>query len=360
MSNALRYFLEVAQYGSIRVAAEKLNVAPSAISRHVQNMEQELGLPLFERNARGVTLTEAGELYLQHARTVFLDRERVRLEIDDLKGLRRGHIRISTIDGIVAGPLSNATSSFRKLHPGVTIQLRSTGTEMVTKAVREGEADVGIAYQPTPVDGINIAVRIPDPLLLVVSPGHPLAKRSVVDVREVLDFPLALPEATFGIRKLINAACRSERIALKPDLETNSIEALRGFALSEAGVTTLHSWSISREVELGTLKGIPFRQPMLQQAWIEIYTQESRQLPTIIERFTEHLKKTFSELPAVQAYGSTRLSRTRGRKPARPAAHVQNQQERLRPAAPAIPQSRAKPLANPRSIAGQIKKRPRQ
>jgi DNA-binding transcriptional LysR family regulator len=290
----------VAQSGSIRVAAEKLNVAPSAISRHIQNLEQELGISMFERNARGVSLTEAGELYVRHARTVFLDRERVHLEIDDLKGLRRGHIRISTIDGIVAGPLSNATSSFRKLHPGVTIRLQSTSTEMVNKAVREGEADVGIAYQSTPVEGINIVLQLLDPLLLVVSPSHQLAGRSIIDVRESLDYPLALPESTFGIRMLINAACRAERIALKPNLETNSIEALRGFAMSGAGVTMLHGLSINREVELGILKGIPFRQSILQQAWIEISTQEGRQLPTIVERFTEHLKTTFSGLRTFQ------------------------------------------------------------
>ncbi|HET8721150.1 MAG TPA: LysR family transcriptional regulator, partial [Nitrospira sp.] len=300
MSNALRYFLQVAQCGSIRVAAEKLNVAPSAISRHIQNLEQELGLPVFERHARGVSLTEAGELYVRHARTVFLDRERVRLEIDDLKELRRGNIRISTIDGIVAGPLSNAMSSFRNLYPGITIRLQSTSTETVNKAVREGEADVGIAYQSTPVDGINIVLQLLDPLLLAVPPIHPLAGRGIVDLREALDYPLALPESTFGIRMLINAACRAERIALKPSLETNSIEALRGFALSGSGVTMLHGLSIRRELELGTLKGIPFRQPILQQAWIEISTQEGRQLPTIVERFTEHLKTNFSKLPAFQ------------------------------------------------------------
>jgi DNA-binding transcriptional LysR family regulator len=296
MSNALRYFLQVAQSGSIRVAAEKLNIAPSAISRHIRNLEEELGLNLFERNARGVSLTEAGELYTRHAKTVFMDRERVRLEIDDLKGLRRGHIRISTIDGIVAGPLSNATSSFRKLHPGVTIHLRSTGTEMVNKAVREGEADVGIAYQSTPVEGIKIVLRLLDPLLLVVSSKHHLAKRNSVDFREVIEYPLALPESTFGIRMLINSACRAERIALRPSLETNSIEALRGFALSGAGVTMLHGLSISREIELGMLKGILFRQPILQRAWIEISTQEGRRLPPIVESFTEHIRASFSKL----------------------------------------------------------------
>lgn len=299
MSNALRYFVQVAESGSIRVAAEKVNVAPSAISRHIQNLEQELGVPLFERNARGVSLTEAGELYLGHARTVFHDRERVRVEIDDLKGLRRGHIRIVTIDGIVGGPLSKAIWCFRKLHPGVTIHLRSTGTEMVNEAVRNGEADVGIAYQPTPVQGVNIVLRLLDPLLLVVSSSHALARRSSIDLREALDYPLALPEPTFGIRMLVNAACRAERMAFTPSLETNSIEALRGFALSCAGVTMMHGLAISREVQLGILRGIPFRQPILHRAWIEISTQEGREIPNMVNRFTEHLRSSFSSLQAL-------------------------------------------------------------
>lgn len=300
MFNALRYFLEVAHCGSIRVAAERLNIAPSAISRHIQNMEEEFGTPLFERNARGVLLTQAGELYMQHARTVFMDRDRVRLEIDNLKGLRRGHIRISTIDGIVAGPLSDAVSSFRVIHPGVTMQLISTGTEFVTKSVRDGEADIGIAYHPAPVMGVSIAIRIMDPLLLIVSPAHPLAKRKIVDFAEALQFPLALPESTFGIRKLINSYCHSARIVLKPHLETNSIEALRGFARSGAGVSMMHYLSINRDVELGLVRAIPFREKALQQSWVEICTQEGRQLPTIVERFADHLRNTFTKLPTVK------------------------------------------------------------
>lgn len=300
MFNALRYFLEVAHTGSIRVAAERLHVAPSAISRYIHNMEQELGIPLFERSARGVSLTNAGELYVQHARTVFMDRERVRLEIDELKGLRRGHIRISTIDGIVAGPLSDAVSSFRQFHPGVTVQLMSTGTETVTKAVREGEADIGIAYHPAPATGVSIAMRIVDPLFLIVAPTHALAERKMVNFTDALEFPLALPEATFGIRKLINAFCQSERIALKPHLETNSIEALRGFARSGAGVSMLHYLSISRDVELGLVRAIPFRNAALQQSWVEICTQEGRQLPTILERFIDHLRESFSKLPSIR------------------------------------------------------------
>lgn len=294
MFNALRYFLEVARCGSIRVAAGNLNIAPSAISRHIQNMEDAFGMPLFERNSRGVMLTSAGEVYQHYAHSVLTDLDRVRSEIDEIKGMRRGHVRICTIDGIVAGPLSNAVSSFKKFHPGVTFQLISTGTELVTKAVRDGEADIGIAYHAIPDTGVSIAMRILDPLLLIVAPEHPLSKRAAVDFTEALEFPLALPESTFGIRNLINAFCRSERIALKPDFETNSIEALRGFARSGAGVSMLHYLAVSRDVERGLVVAIPFENMALQQSWVEICTQEGRQPPVAAERFMHHLRESFS------------------------------------------------------------------
>jgi len=294
MFTALRYLVEVARCGSIRVAADNLHVAPSAISRHIQLLERELGTALFDRNPRGMTPTTAGDLYLHHAHSVLKDRERVRLEIDDLKGLRRGHIRICTIDGIVSGPLSDAVSSFKRLYPGVTFQLISTGTEMVTKAVRDGQADIGIAYNPTPDTGVSIAMRIADPLLLIVAPDHPLAQRSAVDFREALAFPLALPEPTFGIRKHIDAFCHAERIAIKPELETNSIEALRGFARSGAGVSMLHYLSISRDVARGVVAAIPFRNRALRQSWVEICTQEGRQMPIAAERFIQQLQDVFS------------------------------------------------------------------
>lgn len=297
MLNPLRYFVEVARHSSIRIAAEKLHVAPSAISRHIQNTEQRLGVLLFERNARGVTLTPAGDVYLRYAKSALLDQERVRLEIDDLKGLRRGHVRICTIDGIVAGPLSDAISSFRKLHGGVTFHVESTGTELVTRAVHDGEADIGIAYHPTPDTGVKIATRIGDPLFLIVAPQHPLSRRSSVDFREAIEFPLALPEATFGIRKLINSFCQSERIVLKPVLETNSIEALRGFARSGAGVSMLHFLSISRDVERGLVLAIPFCNDALQQSWVEICVQEGRHLPAAVDRFLHHLEQVFVRAP---------------------------------------------------------------
>lgn len=293
MHNPLRYLVEVANCGSIRVAADNLHVAASAISRHIHNIEMDLGIELFERGPRGVTATPAGEIYIQYAQGVLFDSERLRFDIDQLKGLKRGHVRISTIDGVVSGHLSAAVSSFTKLYPGVTFSLTSMGTEMVTKAVRDGEADIGIAYQPTPDPDVAIIMRVPDPLLLIVARDHPLAQRSSIDFAEALGCPYALPESTFGIRRLINAYCRDQRISLAPTLETNSIEALRGFARSGAGVSMLHRLSISRDLALGAVVAIPFSDTQLQSSWVEACTRAARRLPPAVARFVEHLRNTF-------------------------------------------------------------------
>ena len=90
----LRYFYEVARSGSIREASSRLSVTPSSVSRQIQNLEHEVRMPLFERRARGMSLTSAGELYMAYARSVLAELDRLHSDIDDLRGLRRGRVRI--------------------------------------------------------------------------------------------------------------------------------------------------------------------------------------------------------------------------------------------------------------------------
>ena len=104
--SALRYFLETARLGSIRQAAERLYVAPSAVSRQIALLEQRYGMPLFERHAAGMRLTLAGEVFARQAHATIRDFERLRSEIDDLQQLRRGIVRIISV-AIVATTLRN-------------------------------------------------------------------------------------------------------------------------------------------------------------------------------------------------------------------------------------------------------------
>ena len=302
-----QYIEAVARFGSIRVAADHLHVAPSAISRHIKNIEEEFGVQMFERHARGVKLTLPGHIFVDHIKQILLDRERVRSEINDIKGIRRGHIRIHTIDGVAAGPLAMAISTFRERFPyptlfrsrerfpGITFRLFSAGTATVIDAVKNDEADIGVAFQAARDPEIAIVHRIPDPLHAIVSSKHALASAKQITLQEFLAFPLALPESNFGVRMLVDEACRRKALHLQPVIETNSIDSLRGFARSGAGITALPYNSIKRELPMGLVKSVPFKETSLSRATMIIGVRLGRTLPAAVIEFTNHLYRTLIE-----------------------------------------------------------------
>jgi DNA-binding transcriptional LysR family regulator len=125
--SALRYFLETARLGSIRRAAEVLYVAPSAISRQIALLEQTYGMPLLERHAAGVRLTVAGEVFARQARATVRDFERLHSEIDDLQKLRRGTVRIFSVEPTVASVVYRAMAEFARSYPGITYEVQVAG-----------------------------------------------------------------------------------------------------------------------------------------------------------------------------------------------------------------------------------------
>lgn len=278
-----RYFLEVARQGSFRAASERLNVAASAISRQVKLLEEEFGADFFQRSVKGIELTAAGQAFLSYAKGVESERNRLRQNLDDLNNLKRGHVRIASIDGIVAGPLSDIIAAFRSKHQGITFELRSMGTDAVIEDVRFGNADIGIAFHSPAREGVRVVHRVQDPLYAIVGTNHALAARNEMTMDELLTLPLALPDSTFGIRKLVDGWCITRKLRLNIALETNSIEALRGYARSGAGVTLLPFLSSRRDVETGMVKALRLNVADLRSSSVEVCTHADRLLPIAAE-----------------------------------------------------------------------------
>lgn len=295
MSHApTRYFMEVVRCGSIRVASGRLNVVPSALSRQIQNLEDELGVPLFERQPRGMTLTAAGEVYARYAQSVTLESERMRADLEELRGLRRGVIRIATVEGVVADSITNVIAKFQVRHPGIRFNLITLGTDHVVAAVRDNRVDIGVSFHAQPDAAVRFVRRFRDPLLALVHPDNTLAGRRKVTLTEILSQPVAVPESGFGIRRLIDDQCRRLGKSLVPALETNSIEALRGFARSGAGVTLLPGMSFQREIRQGEVVSIPISDRALNQCSMDLGVLAGRHLPTTISQFLTILDLEFS------------------------------------------------------------------
>src|SRR6202048_2472257 len=147
---SLRYFGAVVQHGSIRAAADALHIAQSAVSRQLQSLEQELDVQLIERRARGIVPTPAGELLYRYCRDASFHVERLRSEIDALQGLRRGNVRIATVESLMTGLLPDAIDKFRAQHPGITFEVMMSGSDggAAARGVERRRGRKGLRFRP--------------------------------------------------------------------------------------------------------------------------------------------------------------------------------------------------------------------
>ena len=144
----LRYVDEVARTGSIRKAAEQLNVTASAVNRRIMDLEEELGAQLFERRPRGVRLTAAGEVFVHYLREQDGGVERMKSQIEDLRGLRRGTVRIACSQALALDFLPRQIAEFRMRHPMVSFGVRVLDHEQAMNALADYEVDLVMVFRP--------------------------------------------------------------------------------------------------------------------------------------------------------------------------------------------------------------------
>ncbi len=288
-ARSLRYFLAVARTGSIRGAAEFLHVVPSAVSRQVSDVEGRFGIPFFERTARGVVLTEAGRLLLEHARRVGEDQDLLAEQLDQLKGGRRGVVRIACGEGFVPDLVERGLRTFRSIHPAIHFTIALGSTTGVLEAVTNGDVDVGVVYDPIVDTGIRSLAISRQPLCLVAPPGHPLLARGRVTLAECLDGPCALLSPGHGVRQLVGRVAADRGLALAPVVETASMDVLRRFVGAGMGVTFLPRFAVASEVARGALGAVDLTDPILSEANAHLVVRARRRLPMSVAKLAEAL-----------------------------------------------------------------------
>lgn len=283
-TTVLRYFLEIARCQSIRQAAEELNVAASALSRHVANLEQDLGVALFERHARGLRLTDAGEVVAAGARRTLQQLERICSEIDDLRDLRRGHVTIHAVEGVVGEFLLPLLADFGRAYPRLTYDIVVAGTQDVVDAVVDDRADIGITFNPQPAGAVAVVHEARHPVYAVAPKGHPLADRQALTFKELSLHPLGLPDRSFGVRRLVDRAAARQGISLRPSVTINSIEMAKAYVLACKGLTVLPAFAVVRECASGEMVAIRLREAGLSHATVALCTHRDRRLPAAAQR----------------------------------------------------------------------------
>jgi DNA-binding transcriptional LysR family regulator len=219
----LDYVDAVARAGSIRGAADQLHVAASAVNRRVQDLEAELGEPLFERLPRGVRLTSAGELFVAYARRRSADLEQVRSEIEALRGMRRGHVAIAGSQAVVPSFLPRAIVAFQALHPGITFDVKVHDRDRGVQDVLDFAVDLALVYNPDSTRGLQVLAQSKQRTCAVVAPDHPLARRAGVRLKDCLQYPIVLPAPAVGPQR----ARRTARQGLAPAAAGAGVQLVR-------------------------------------------------------------------------------------------------------------------------------------
>jgi len=290
-SGSLRAFDEAARCGSIRRASEVLGVAPSSVSRHIAILERQIGTALFHRRARGVELTHAGKLVAEFARAVLMEYDTLRTDLDDLRGTQRRLLKLALVESVAHyGPIK-AAAKFMESHRAVSFNVRLMPAPQVIEAVREGLYDIGITFCAQPDNSIVTLASLPEPIVLVVSADDDLASAKQVELREITDRALALPDSDFNVRQIVDRACTAAGVRLNAVLSSNVFETLRDFVRLHAGVAILPMRAVAHREGAENLRIIPLAGEAFRDATIDVIVLRKRRLPRVVKSFVDCLIK---------------------------------------------------------------------
>ncbi len=276
----IRYFDAVRRAGSIREASRRLHVASSAVNRQILKLEDEVGAPLFDRMAKGMRLTAAGEIFARHAITVLQDAGRAEEELAALKGLRRGHVRIMAVEGLAVDLLPDALSRMRRDCPMVNLSIATAGSPEVAEAVIAGEADVGIAFQSPKLPDLRQVTVGHFRLGAVMPPHHPLAGRARLMLNACADFPWILACEPLSIKPQLAPALRRLGRPAPAVIEASSIELIKRLTLRGFGISFQTRLGLEEEVVSGRLVHIPLADGEIGPSELGVYVRAGRAVST--------------------------------------------------------------------------------
>lgn len=294
----LHYVDEVARVGSIRRAAERLNLTASALNRRIQDIEEELGTPIFERLPRGVRLNAAGELLIRHIRTQLADMSRVRSQIEDLSGFRRGTVSIACSQALAYELLPSVIAAYRHEFPLVEFEVKVRDHADALRALADFEVDLAMVFRPSVMADFQVLASVEQRVVAIMAADHPLAARPSLRLRDCADYPLALPDPSYGGRQLLDEATARSSFRFEAVVESNSFEFLRNYVRFEQAITF--------QIEVGapaTLKerhGLVSRPVDLrdmQPARLAMGQLRGRALPVAAAKFAEQLGRRFTGPP---------------------------------------------------------------
>lgn len=284
---ALRYFSETAVTRSVRAASERLHVSPSAISRQIAKLEHELRAPVFDRRAQGMELTPAGAILQSTVEGVVREFGRVKSQIAALQNVQAGTVDVYCFQTAIESLVAPVLHRFYVQYPNVTFNVTMSSTDEAMEALNKGAAEIGLILNPPSRDAIETMEVFRDRMVAAFAPVHPLAKRKLVSLRDLGEFPIALTERSFGLRQQHDRVFQRHGFQPRTFCVTNSLALVKGIASAGTHCTLLPGFAVQQEVTAGTLCTSAVREFAADPLVFSICTSSRRTLSPAARIFVE-------------------------------------------------------------------------
>ena len=270
---SLQVFQTVAREKSFSRAAEKLYRTQPAVSISIRKLEEWVGQPLFVRGSGARMLTDAGTLLLEYADRMLNLREEIRKGMKELRGLERGQLSLGVNESSIHALLP-ALDRYRQLHPGIHIKVHRVFSRDVPREVLSHHLDIGvISYLPEERE-LAAVEFYRDSLVLIVWPGHRLAKRREVEIRELGQETFVAHIVESPYRQRVIQMFARHRVPLRMDIEMPTLESIKIFVEMRKGVAIVPRMCAEREVAQGLLRALRIRQMRVVRKLYLVYRQD--------------------------------------------------------------------------------------
>jgi DNA-binding transcriptional LysR family regulator len=283
-----RLFINIAETSSLTRGAERSFLSVPATSNRIKNLEDNLGVRLLERSSQGVTLTNAGKTYLQHARVILSQLELLTGDLQQFTQGLKGQLRLLANTTAITEYLPPVVGEYLRSHPDVHIDMRERVSDEIVRNIRDGSADVGIVSGDVITDGLQSVPFVHSRLLLIAPIGHPLLQHGQVFFKQALDYEFVSLLEGSAIHVFLNRAATALHRQLNIRVQVASSDAI--FRMVEAGVGVAIVPQAGFERLQGRLNigACALRDPWAMRTF-QICAQDFDSLSTFARDFTDSL-----------------------------------------------------------------------
>lgn len=297
----LRVFSEVARHLSFARAAEQLHLTPPAVTMQIKELEGHVGMPLFERAGKKVSLTTSGEYMLVYTRKILATLKDAQDAAARLQRVEAGVLTIGMV-GTAKYFMMKLIAEFRRMHEGVDVQLALGNRDQLVTLLQNSEVDIAVMGRPPKEMQTRHEPFAAHPHVFVCAPGHPLAQLGRLEVEDLRHHDFIVREPGSGTRAAMQKFFDDTHVEPRMKIQLHSNETIKQAVMAGLGLGFISMHTIGTELEQGRIVMLEVQGAPVVRAWNLVHTQSKLLSPAaeafryyMLERGESHLAEHFSK-----------------------------------------------------------------